>query len=356
VVVDNIRNASILIIDDQPVNIKVVEKILVQDGYTEIRSSTDPLDGIKQYQEKRADLVLLDINMPQMNGFQVIEKLRGLDADDIPPVLVLTAQTDRDSRIHALELGARDYLTKPFDRVELLTRIANMLEVGLLQRALHKENLDLEEKVRERTKAIHDTQLEIIRRLGRAAEYKDNETGLHIVRMSKTTVCIAEEIGMNGSQLELLLNASPMHDVGKIGIPDRILLKPGKLTADEWEVMKTHATIGAELLSGHNSELLDTARVIALTHHEKWDGSGYPEGLKGNEIPIEGRIVAIADVFDALTSKRPYKEPWTIDASLDYIRTQSGKHFDPDLVDVFFKREAEILEINSRYADPDLDK
>jgi putative two-component system response regulator len=210
----------------------------------------------------------------------------------------------------------------------------------------------LEQKVRERTRELEETRMEIIRRLGRAAEYRDNETGLHIIRMSKFSQILGQATGMSDQDSGMLLNASPMHDIGKIGIPDSILLKPGKLDADEWEIMKTHSSIGAKILSGHPSELMQMAREIALTHHEKWDGSGYPGGLSGEEIPLSGRIVALADVFDALTSERPYKKAWAVDDAVSFIKENSGKHFDPTLVELFIDRLDEIIEVRDKYAEP----
>ncbi len=257
------------------------------------------------------------------------------------------------ARVRSLQSGAKDFLTKPFDRIETLTRIHNMLEVRLLHNQVRDQNVILERKVQERTAELNDTRLEIIRRLGIAAEYRDNETGLHIIRMSKICQVLGKAVGMTESEAELLLNASPMHDIGKIGIPDRILLKPGKLDADEWEIMKTHAAIGADMLSGHSSELLNMAKEIALTHHEKWDGSGYPRGLKGEDNPLAGRICAVSDVFDALTSVRPYKKAWSVEDSVAEIQRGKGANFDPDMVDVFMDTLDEIVSIKEQYKGPE---
>ncbi len=275
--------------------------------------------------------------------------------DDYLSVLVLTAQTDRDSRLQALESGARDFITKPFDQHELLTRLRNNLETRLLNQAIRNQNVILEEKVRQRTRELHNTRLEVIHRLGRAAEYRDNETGLHIIRMSNYSAVIARASGLNESQSELILQASPMHDIGKIGIPDSILLKPGKLTAQEWEIMKTHPAIGAEILSGHDAELMVSASEIALYHHERWDGSGYPNNIAAEKIPLTARIVAIADVFDALTTARPYKQAWPIEEAVRQINDSSGSHFDPRLVDVFNEVLPDLLKIREHYAEPDVD-
>lgn len=349
-----IKAATILVVDDQSVNVKLLEKVLLAEGYPNIVSTTDSREAVSLYQQHKCDIVLLDLNMPHLDGFAVMQALQTID-EDYPPVLVLTALKDRDSRVRALENGARDFVSKPFDRVELLSRIRNMLEVRMLNKAIKQQNQILEEKVRERTRELDETRLEIIRRLGRAAEYRDNETGLHIIRMSQYSQILGLADGMTESEGDMLLNASPMHDIGKIGIPDHILLKPGKLTPEEWKIMQTHSTIGAEILSGHESELMQVARQIALTHHEKWDGSGYPKGRSGDEVPLMGRIVAIADVFDALTTVRPYKKAWNVEDAVDYIAQNRETHFDPRLVDIFMKILPDILAIRAKYPEPDTD-
>lgn len=340
-----ILDAKILIVDDETDNVSVLERILKIEGYTNLQSTTDSRDVKTIYQDFLPDLVLLDLGMPHMDGFEVMGLLKEINKGTHLPILVLTALQDDDILLKALDSGAQDFINKPFDLPEVLARIRNMLEVRLLQKELKKQNEVLEEKVCERTKELNETRLEIIRRLTMAAEYRDNETGQHIIRMSKMCALLGKTIGMNESQYDLLLNASPMHDIGKIGIPDRVLLKPGKLDPEEWEIMKTHTVIGAELLSGHSSELMEMARIIALTHHEKWNGTGYPEGLKGEEIPLVGRICAVCDVFDALTSDRPYKKAWSIEDSLSEIYKNSGKDFDPKLVEAFKKVKDDIIKI-----------
>lgn len=340
-----ILDAKILIVDDETDNVSVLERILKIEGYTNLQSTTDSRDVKTIYQDFLPDLVLLDLGMPHMDGFEVMGLLKEINKGTHLPILVLTALQDDDILLKALDSGAQDFINKPFDLPEVLARIRNMLEVRLLQKELKKQNEVLEKKVCERTKELNETRLEIIRRLTMAAEYRDNETGQHIIRMSKMCALLGKTIGMNESQYDLLLNASPMHDIGKIGIPDRVLLKPGKLDPEEWEIMKTHTIIGAELLSGHSSELMEMARIIALTHHEKWNGTGYPEGLKGEEIPLVGRICAVCDVFDALTSDRPYKKAWSIEDSLSEIYKNSGKDFDPKLVEAFKKVKDDIIKI-----------
>lgn len=350
---EDILKARILVVDDNESNVALLEETLKSAGYTSILGVTDPRQVAELYEGYKPDLVLLDINMPHMDGYQVMEKLKEIEKDDYPPILTLTAQQDKETRLRALQSGAKDFLTKPFDRIETLTRIHNMLEVRLLHNHVRDHNIILERKVRERTAQLHDTRLEIIRRLGLAAEYKDNETGLHIIRISKMCQTMGKAAGMTQSDAELLLNASPMHDIGKIGIPDRILLKPGKLDAGEWKTMQTHASIGADMLSGHSSELLNMAKEIALTHHEKWDGSGYPMGLKGEGIPLAGRICAVCDVFDALTSVRSYKKAWSVEDSVKEVQRGSGTHFDPDMVDIFTETLDKIVSIKNRHKEPE---
>ncbi len=351
---NRLRAAKILIVDDQAPNVILLAKMLAAEGYQNVVSVTDSRQVADLYLQHRFDLVLLDLNMPYLTGFDVMQQLRELEPDgSYIPILVLTAQPDMQTRLRALESGARDFLSKPFDRLEVLTRIRNMLEVRMMHNQIRDQNRVLEEKVQERTRELADTRFEIIRRLGRAAEYRDNETGLHIIRMSKYSQLLGRAAGMDKAQCELLLNASPMHDIGKIGIPDHILLKPGKLDADEWAVMKTHPEIGAKILSGHASELMEMACEIALTHHEKWDGSGYPKGLRGEDIPLSGRVVALCDVFDALTTARPYKLAWPVEKAIAYIHENSGKHFDPALTQLCPDVLPAILEVRAQYAEPD---
>jgi putative two-component system response regulator len=346
-----ILNAKILIVDDNPSNVALLEGLLEEEGYRRIYSTTDSREVCALHQEQRFDLILLDIRMPHLDGIQVMEKLKEIIDGDYIPVLVLTAQIDIHTRRRALEQGAKDFLTKPFEDWEVLHRIRNMLETRIYFNRQRLRADILDQEVRKRTHEVRDTQLEIIRRLGRAAEYKDNETGMHVIRMSKSCQLLAQAIGLNEAHAEMLLYASPMHDIGKIGIPDYVLLKPGKLNEAEWEVMKQHAKIGSDIVGGHNSELLHMASIIALTHHEKWNGSGYPNHLQGEAIPLEGRIAAICDVFDALTSERPYKKAWSVEDAMAYINAESDKHFDPRLTHAFNRILPDILSLRQRYAD-----
>lgn len=347
----NIKNSRILIVDDNPVNVMLLERMLAQDGCTNVHSTTDSREVMGLQRECNFDLILLDIQMPNMDGFEVMEALAGDIEDDYLPILVLTAQNDSETCVRALRKGAKDFITKPFRNEEALQRIRNMLEVRSLYNSHRNQAEVLEQQVRLRTSELRDTQLEIIRRLGAAGEYRDNETGLHIVRMSKSCKLLARASGMDETVCELILHASPMHDVGKIGIPDRILLKPGPLTADEWEIMKRHSAIGAEILGQHESEILTVAREIALRHHEKWDGSGYPDGLVGTDIPFTARVVAVCDVFDALTSERPYKKAWSVSDAVGYLKDNVDAHFESRLVSLFIDILPQILAIRERYAD-----
>lgn len=352
----NTLTAKILVVDDLPSNVLLLEKILRSAGYQNVAGVTDSRTVAGLYRAHKHDLILLDIDMPYYDGFQVMAQLNEIEQESYLPILVLTAQSDQDTRIRALQNGAKDFLGKPFDRTEVLTRIRNILEVRLMHNQLRNQNLLLEEKVMERTWELNETRLEIIRRLGRAAEFRDNETGNHIIRMSKYAQLIAMGAGLSEAESDLILTASPMHDVGKIGIPDSILLKPGPLDAREWQIMQSHVTLGTELLDGHHSELLQTARTIALTHHEKWDGGGYPYRLKGEEIPLCGRIVSICDVFDALLSERPYKRPWSVEAAVAEITRCRGGHFEPRLVDVFLEVLPDLLVIKAQFEDTELDR
>lgn len=347
--------ARILIVDDEPVNLKLLDKMLSAQGYNNLVLVQEPRQVLDIYRQQRADLILLDINMPHLDGFGVMEQLKALGDPLFPPVVILTAQHGQDFLLRALNAGARDFITKPFDRNELLARVRNMLDAQLAHRLVYEQKDVLDEMVRMRTNELRRTRLQVVQQLGRAAEYRDNETGNHILRMSHISALLAKFIGWNEADCELMLHASPMHDIGKIGIPDHILLKPGKFEPEEWEIMKTHVVIGARILEGDDSDLMKCAGEIALSHHEKWDGSGYPNGLSGEDIPLSGRIAALADVFDALTSVRPYKKAWTVEAAVDLIKETSGSHFDPALVAVFLQQLPEILKICARFSEPEHD-
>ncbi len=347
----NILKAKVLIVDDDPDYVKLIKKALELAGYENIRCAYDSKKVCDFYQEWWPDVLLLDLFMPNTDGFQILQKLQSLERRSYLPILVLTAETGKESLLRTLDAGAKDFLTKPFDTNEIQFRIRNILEVRLLHNELRNQNVILDQKVLERTKELEETRLSVIRRLGHAAEWRDNETGNHVIRMSKSSEILGLKMGMNAKHAELVLNASPMHDIGKIGIPDAILLKPGPLDKDEWETMKTHVSIGAEILSGDDSELMLMAKKIALEHHEKWDGTGYPNGLSGEDISLEGRVVMICDVFDALTSKRSYKKAWSVSDALKYTEENKGSHFDPRVVDNFKKVLPEIIKIKNNFTD-----
>lgn len=351
----DLKAARILLVDDEPANLKLFSLMLRSDGYRDVVCVQDPREAADSYRAARPDLILLDINMPHLDGYGVMEALKDL-ADPLPaPIVVLTAQSGEDFLLRALAAGAVDFLSKPVNKRELLARVRNILLAHLAHRFMHGQNSVLEMMVTQRTQQLRQSRLDLVRRLGRASEFRDNETGQHILRMSHASALLAKKIGWSAHACELLLNAAPMHDVGKIGIPDGILLKPGPLTVDEREVMQRHTEIGAEILSGSDDELIEMARDIALCHHEKWDGTGYPRGLAASQIPESARIVAIADVFDALTSTRPYKEPWSIEQTIEFMQGAAGKHFDPTLMDHFVELVPEVQAIRARFSEPALE-
>jgi putative two-component system response regulator len=347
----SLKSARIMFVDDEAANLKLLDKILEAHGYTNRVSVQDSREVLDLYHRERPELILLDLRMPYLDGFEVMARLKELEDPLMPPVVVLTAQKERESLLRAFESGARDYLTKPFEMGELLARVHNMLEVHRAHRFVYEQKETLDAMVRLRTEELLKTRLEIVQRLGRASEYRDNETGRHIIRVSQISALLAKQLGCDGQFCENLMHAAPMHDVGKIGIPDAILLKPGKLDPEEWEIMKRHTIIGAHILESEGSDLLKLAQEIAYSHHEHWDGAGYPKGLGGEDIPLAARIVALADVFDALTSERPYKKSWSVDAAMDLIREKRGGHFNPDLVDLFVDMLTDIVAIRESLTD-----
>ncbi|WP_100637921.1 HD domain-containing phosphohydrolase [Marinobacter salexigens] len=321
---------TLLLVDDEPANLQVLRNIL-SDQYR-LLFAKDGERALELARSEKPNLILLDVMMPGMSGYTVCENLKAESRTSGVPVIFVTALSGPDDENRGFELGAVDYITKPVNAAIVRARVKTHLSLV-------------------RMDELVNTRLSVVQRLGRAAEYKDNETGMHVIRMSHFSRLIALEAGFGEIWSDTLLNAAPMHDVGKIGIPDAILQKPGKLDQDEWEVMQTHPAIGAEIIGDDGSSLLDMAREVALNHHEKWDGSGYPKGLKGTDIPVSARIVALADVFDALTSERPYKSAWPTDKATGLIREQAGKHFDPDLVEAFFQCLPEVLEIRKKWQD-----
>jgi putative two-component system response regulator len=327
--------ARILIVDDEEANVRLLERALAHAGYGNISSTTQAREVARLVAECEPDLILLDLLMPHMDGFEVMQLLESLSTrDSYLPILVLTADTSTQTRRRALASGAKDFLTKPLDLDEVLLRIRNMLEIRLLHEELRVQNESLEERVEIRTHELQESQIETFERLALAAEFRDDDTGQHTRRVGRTAFLIARTMGVASGVLEPIERAAALHDVGKIGVPDAILLAPRKLSSEEFEVVKTHTTIGARILSGSRSALLKLAEEIAFAHHERWDGHGYA-GLAGEEIPLSGRITTVADVFDALTHDRPYKRAWPVDAAVAEIRRGRGRQFDPGVVDAF---------------------
>jgi putative two-component system response regulator len=349
-----LQSSRILVVDDEPSNVALLERLLLRWGLTNVVSTTDPTQVVAMCAEEEPDLVLLDLHMPGADGFTVMSLLSPWILSAAPfPIVVLTADGSVDVKRRALECGARDFLTKPFDLEEVRLRVANLLETRRMQRDMQRHSEMLEAGIRARTGALDASRLEVVERLARAAEFRDDETGEHTRRVARTARLVAERLGLSQATVDMIGQAAPLHDVGKIGIPDDILLKAGRLSPAEFETMKQHVVVGSELLKGGSSELLQLAQRIAISHHERWDGTGYVSGLAGEDIPIEGRIVAIADVFDALTHARPYKQAWPIAQALEEIWSQSGRAFDPQVVEAFAALDhAALLEPAAAPANP----
>jgi putative two-component system response regulator len=330
------RNARILIVDDEPVNVDLLRRLLERAGFSRIETTNDSRQALDLYVKFRPDLILLDLHMPHRDGLEVMDELNQIAEASYLPILMLTGDDTPEAKREALSRGAKDFLNKPFHSDEVLLRIGTLLETRFLYLQIQSQNQILEAKVRDRTRELEAAQIEIIERLARAAEFRDDNTGQHTERVGQMAALVARQIGLSDTQVSLIRRAAPLHDVGKIGIPDSILMKLGKLTPEEFELVKTHTTIGARILSGSRFTILRLAEEIAYHHHERWDGSGYA-GIKGADIPLAGRIVAIADVFDALTQKRPYKAAWTVSEAIAEIDRQRGHQFDPALVDAFLR-------------------
>ena len=334
---------TVLVVDDTPENIDVLNGILKEDFNVRVATSGERALAIARA-EPAPELILLDVMMPTVDGYEVCRRLKSDYQTQRIPVIFVSAMSETEDETRGFELGAVDYISKPVSPAIVRARVRTHLH-------LYDQKRHLIEMVRQRTREVEETRLQIIRRLGRAAEFKDDETGYHVIRMSHYSKLLGLAAGMPEYRCELLFNAAPMHDVGKIGVPDSILQKPGPLTPDEWSIVKRHPAIGAGIIGRHNNELLEVARVVALTHHEKWDGSGYPRGLKGESIPVVGRIVAVADAFDALTNVRPYKAAWPIEEAIAYLQRESGRHFDPRLVPKFMELLPQVREIMSQYSE-----
>jgi putative two-component system response regulator len=348
----DILKAEILIVDDREVNIALLERMLHGAGYVSVTSTKDPHEVCELHRKNRYDLILLDLQMPGMNGFQVMEALKEIETDGYLSVLVITAEPGH--KLRALQSGARDFISKPFDLTEVLTRIHNMIEMRLMQKKMQHYNGELEHRVRERTADLQESHLETIFAMTRAAEYKDKDTGAHVKRISYYCRELARILGLDEEFVDRIFLASPMHDIGKIGIPDHILLKPGGFTHDEWEIMKGHASMGAKILGNSKSPYLKMGAEIALNHHERWNGGDCPDGKRGEAIPLSARITNICDIYDALRSRRPYKP------ALDHLKTMNiitrgdgrtqPEHFDPAIFAAFKRHHELFRDIFEAYA------
>jgi len=345
---------TVLIVDDSDINLTLIKALVLKLGECTPVLFDNPLKALEWCREQVPDLVIVDYMMPDIDGLRFISAFRALHGRDEIPVLMITANDQKDVRYEALLGGANDFLTKPIDRVEFSARARNMLSLRQGQKFLADRAEHLAELVEERTREIRNREKELIFRMSRAAEFRDPETGAHIQRMAHYSQVIAQGLGLDAATQKLILEAAPMHDVGKIGIPDCILLKPGKLTPEEFEVMKGHAELGFELLKDSGSDILRAGAEVAISHHEKFDGSGYPNGLSGNKIPLFGRIVAVADVFDALTSERPYKKAWPLEQACRFLEEGRGQHFDPLCVEAFFAGWERVLDIRQRFMDEEV--
>lgn len=365
------RDACVMIVDDEKLNIEVVKSYLRNEGFDNFLSTTDSSQAVEMLRQHRPDIVLLDINMPQVTGLEILAEVGRDAALSVIPVLILTAANDPKIKLQALRLGASDFLAKPVDPSEMTLRVENVLAVKAYQDHLAEYSERLERQVRIRTEELERSRQEAIHCLARAGEYRDDNTGHHVIRVGRYAGLIASELGFDDSTVELIEQAAQLHDVGKIGIPDSILHKPGKLDASEYEIiqehcrigrhiidplsqeetacLKSHTSIGRSIMGSTHSPVLQLAAVIADSHHEKWDGSGYPHGLKGDDIPLEGRIVAVADVFDAVSTARPYKEAYPISKCLEILAEGRGKHFDPQVLDAFLRRKDEAVQIRKAH-------
>jgi putative two-component system response regulator len=365
--------AKVMVVDDESTNVKIVRRLLELAGYTRFVTTTDSTTAVTLLRDERPDVVLLDLMMPQVSGLDILSEVRFDDELSFIPIVILTAAADRETKLRALELGATDFLGKPLDPSELVARVRNVLAVKAYQDRLQNYSKDLEAAVRQRTAELEASRQDVTHCLARAAEYRDDDTGYHIIRVGKYARLLGEALGMSEGDAEIFEQAAQLHDVGKIGIPDAVLLKPGKLTSEEFKIMKSHCQVGqhilnpvtsdeeqiirkhtevgAKILEVGTSPVLEMAEKIALTHHEWWDGTGYPGRLAGDDIPLVGRLTAVADVFDALSSKRCYKDAFSIDKCFEIMRSERGTHFDPKVLDMFLTLRPQVEEIQRTYVD-----
>jgi putative two-component system response regulator len=352
-------NSVILIVDDYPQNVKLLEAYLLPCGYKLVKAASGE-EALTKLEGNKIDLILLDVMMPDIDGFEVTRRIRQDDKNHFLPIILVTSLRETEDRVRGIEAGCDDFISKPVDKLELLARVRSLLKIKAYNDLRSNYQKELESEVNKRTQELRQASdklrtasLDTIYRLSMASEYKDQDTGTHIKRMSHYCAAIARRMGLDENTITAILYAAPMHDLGKIGIPDKILAKPGKLDPVEQDIMKLHTIIGAKILSRSDEEFIKLGGTIALSHHEKWDGSGYPNGLKGTAIPISGRIAAIADVFDALTSKRPYKEPISVERSLVIIKSWREIYFDPEIVDIFLGVQDDIFAIKKEFPEDD---
>jgi putative two-component system response regulator len=365
--------AKVMVVDDESTNVKIVRRLLEIAGYSRFVTTTESTTAVTLLRDERPDIVLLDLMMPEVSGLDILAEVRFDDELSFIPIVILTAATDRETKLRALELGANDFLGKPLDPSELVARVRNVLAVKEYQNRLQNYSKDLEDAVRQRTAELEASRQDVIHCLARAAEYRDDDTGYHIIRVGKYARLLGQALGMSHDEADVLEQAAQLHDVGKIGIPDAVLLKPGKLTSEEFKIMQTHcgfgqhilipvsheeeeilqrhAEVGAKILEVGTSPVLVMAEKIAMTHHERWNGTGYPLGLSGEEIPLEGRITAVADVFDALSSKRCYKEAFPLEKCFEIMQSERGTHFDPAVLDAFIQLRPQVSQIQREYAE-----
>jgi putative two-component system response regulator len=348
---------TILIVDDEMRNIALQKAYLEPYNY-EILTALNGDEALDIVAHNDTDLILLDVIMPGKDGFEITRCLKTDEKTRVIPIVLVTALTEKAEKVKGIDAGCDDFISKPVDSSELLARVRSLLKVKTYNDHMRNYERELETEVARRTEElnaalvmIEETALEAIHRLASAAECRDQYTGSHILRISRYAEAIGQKMSLDSEFVKALLYAAPMHDIGKIGIPDKILMKPGKLDAEEWETMKRHAAIGAKILNGSKQDYMKLAEEIALTHHERWDGTGYPQGLAGERIPISGRIVAVADVFDALISERPYKPSLSTGESFAIIKSERGTHFDPDIIDAFIGIKQEVLFIVEQYKD-----
>ena len=337
--------ARILIVDDEVEVTHILEKLLRKSGFSELVVKNRPIEALDYCREAQPDLVILDLHMPEFSGFEVLQHLKNLNADfELPPVMMLTADSNSAFRSKAFYLGALDFVDKPFE-LDIVGKVRNLLERRLQRKELYEHKKMLELKMESALSELRETRVEMAMRLGLAAEHRDDDTGEHVSRICHYTRIMALAYGESEARADMIGLAAKLHDIGKLAIPDSILQKPGKLTSQEFETMKSHTVVGAAILGSANSKLLQLAEVIALNHHERWDGEGYPAGLKGEEIPLPARAVAVCDGFDALVSERPYKTAWPVEKAVEFLKEQSGRHFDPSMVDLFLQNLDKILAV-----------